>query len=183
MPGGRPAAPGRLRPVQALVNTINLDTGQDAIAEAEGLEFWMREFDLLPEDVHVLPSDVARAQEFREALRLMVRRNAEPGLDIAAAAATVSRVAAAGRLSVVFGADGTARLEPMDAGVDGGLAAVAAGVFEAMTDGSWARLRSCLRCHWAHYDRSRNLSARWCAMKYCGNRTKTRAYRRRRSAA
>ena len=67
--------------------------------------------------------------------------------------------------------------------MDGSLASVAAGAFEAMADGTWIRLRACLRCHWASYDRSRNLSSRWCSMRYCGNRTKTRAYRRRKGAA
>jgi predicted RNA-binding Zn ribbon-like protein len=179
----RPPAPGRLRLVQALVNTINLETGKDVIDTPSGLVAWLAEFDLLPVDAPVLESDVARARELREALRLLIRRNAEPDVDADGAAQTVSRVAAAGRLTVDFRADGTARLHPLDPGVDGSLAAVAAGAFEAMTDGTWTRLRACLRCHWASYDRSRNLSSRWCSMRYCGNRTKTRAYRRRRDAA
>jgi len=178
----RPPAPGRLRLVQALVNTINLDTGKDVIDTPAGLEAWLTEFELLPPGVAVLDSDVARARELREALRLLIRRNAEPDVDASAAAQTVSRVAASGRLTVEFESAGTARLRSLDPGVDGSLATVAAGAFEAMTDGTWTRLRACLRCHWASYDRSRNLSSRWCSMRYCGNRTKTRAYRRRRDA-
>jgi predicted RNA-binding Zn ribbon-like protein len=148
-----------------------------------GLVAWLDEFGLLPEEAPVLESDVARARELREALRLLIRRNGEPEIDADAAAQTVSRVAAAGRLTVEFAPDGTASLLPLDPGVDGSLAAVAAGAFEAITDGTWTRLRACRRCHWASYDRSRNLSSRWCSMRYCGNRTKTRAYRRRRDAA
>jgi predicted RNA-binding Zn ribbon-like protein len=179
----RPPAPGRLRLVQALVNSVNLETGKDVIDTPSGLVAWLDEFELLPDVAPVLDSDVARARELREALRLLIRRNAEPEIDTDAAAQTVSRVAAAGRLTVAFAPDGTASLEPLDPGVDGSLAAVAAGAFEAMTDGTWTRLRACLRCQWASYDRSRNLSSRWCSMRYCGNRTKTRAYRRRRDAA
>jgi len=179
----RPPAPGRLRLVQALVNSINLETGKDAIDTPAGLEAWLHEFELVPEGTPVLDSDVTRARELREALRLMVRRNAEPEIDAAAAALTVSRVAASGRLTVEFEPAGAARLVPLDPGVDGSLAAVAAGAFEAMANGTWVRLRACLRCHWASYDRSRNLSSRWCSMRYCGNRTKTRAYRRRKEAA
>jgi len=37
-------------------------------------------------------------------------------------------------------------------------------------------------CQWAFYDRSKNRSGRWCSMRTCGNRTKTRAYRTRRRA-
>jgi predicted RNA-binding Zn ribbon-like protein len=166
----RPPAPGRLRLVQALVNSINLETGKDVIDTPAGLEAWLAEFGLLPDEAPVLESDVARAGELREALRLLIRRNAEPDIDTEAAAQTVSRVAASGRLTVEFAPDSS-------------LAAVAAGAFEAMANGTWMRLRACLRCHWASYDRSRNLSSRWCSMRYCGNRTKTRAYRRRRDAA
>jgi predicted RNA-binding Zn ribbon-like protein len=179
----RPPAPGRLRLVQALVNTVNLESGKDVIDTPAGLAAWLDEFRLLPDEAPVLDSDVARARELREALRLLIRRNAEPEIDAGAAAQTVSRIAASGRLTLEFAADGTADLRPLDPGVDGSLAAVAAGAFEAMTNGTWARLRACMRCHWASYDRSRNLSSRWCSMRYCGNRTKTRAYRRRRNGA
>lgn len=165
------------------MNSVNLETGKDVIDTPSGLVAWLDEFGLLPAEAPVLDSDVARARELREALRLLIRRNGEPEIDTEAAAQTVSRVAAAGRLTVEFAPGGTASLEPLDPGVDGSLAAVAAGAFEAMNDGTWTRLRACLRCHWASYDRSRNLSSRWCSMRYCGNRTKTRAYRRRRDAA
>jgi len=69
-------------------------------------------------------------------------------------------------------------------GVDGALGAVVALVLTARADGSLARLKACRRdvCHWVFYDRSRNHSSHWCAMAVCGNRTKTRAYRRRRAA-
>jgi predicted RNA-binding Zn ribbon-like protein len=178
----RPPAPGRLRLVQALINTVNLDTGKDVIDTPAGLGAWLLEFELLPEETPVLESDVVRARELREALRILVRRNAEPDVDAAEAAQIVSRIAASGRLTVDFAPDGTARLHPLDPGVEGSLASVAGGAFEAMANGTWPRLRACLRCHWASYDRSRNVSSRWCSMRYCGNRTKTRAYRRRKDA-
>ena len=60
----------------------------------------------------MLDSDVTRARELREALRLMVRRNAEPEIDAEAAALTVSRMAASGRLTVEFEPAGAARLVP-----------------------------------------------------------------------
>src|SRR5436190_649410 len=41
LPDGRPPAPGRLRLVQALVNTINLETGKDAIDTPAGLDAWL----------------------------------------------------------------------------------------------------------------------------------------------
>jgi predicted RNA-binding Zn ribbon-like protein len=53
----------------------------------------------------------------------------------------------------------------------------------AMIDGSWVRLKACRNCRWSFYDRSPNRSGTWCSMQLCGNRKKTRAYRKRRSAA
>jgi CGNR zinc finger len=48
--------------------------------------------------------------------------------------------------------------------------------------GQWRRLKGCRQCGYAVFDRSKNRSAAWCAMSICGNRTKNRAYRRRRSS-
>ena len=47
-------------------------------------------------------------------------------------------------------------------------------------DGTWSRLKACPGegCAWAFYDRSRNGSRTWCSMAVCGNRVKTRRYRR-----
>jgi predicted RNA-binding Zn ribbon-like protein len=69
-------------------------------------------------------------------------------------------------------------------GVDGFLGRVLSAAYAAMLDGSWSRLKACRNhgCRWAFYDYSRNRSASWCSMQLCGNRTKTRTYRRRRGA-
>jgi hypothetical protein len=53
----------------------------------------------------------------------------------------------------------------------------------AMIDGSWGRLKACRNCRWSFYDKSPNRSGTWCSMQLCGNRRKTRAYRRRKTAA
>ncbi len=57
-------------------------------------------------------------------------------------------------------------------------------VFTAMTDGTWARLKTCRneRCQKAFYDTSKNRSGAWCSMAGCGSRFKARAYRHRRAA-
>jgi len=80
-------------------------------------------------------------------------------------------------LAAFFADEGVA--EP--AGLDGLLGRVAVVCLETMRDGTWARLKCCRNrdCRWAFYDYSKNRSATWCSMQICGNRTKTRAYRRR----
>ena len=55
--------------------------------------------------------------------------------------------------------------------------------FEAQLTGDWSRMKGCRQCGYAFFDRSKNRSAAWCAMSICGNRTKNRAYYRRRRAS
>jgi predicted RNA-binding Zn ribbon-like protein len=88
-------------------------------------------------------------------------------------AATEIRLGSDGAQFVIAGA------RDVDAAV-GALLAIAA---RAMIDGSWQRLKACpgRHCGWVFYDRSRNQSARWCAMKVCGDREKARAYYERRT--
>ena len=92
----------------------------------------------------------------------------------------LERAARRGELSVRF-RDGASLLEPCVDGPDGALAALLVPVAEAMSDGSWARVKACRAddCHWAFYDFSRNRSGTWCDMAVCGNREKVRAYRAR----
>jgi predicted RNA-binding Zn ribbon-like protein len=99
-----------------------------------------------------------------------------------AAVETVNRAAAGLRLRIAFDRDGDPGLRPDHEGVRGALAALLAGVAVARANGTWARLKACSAddCQWAFYDRSKNRSGRWCSMRTCGNRTKTRAYRTRR---
>jgi predicted RNA-binding Zn ribbon-like protein len=65
--------------------------------------------------------------------------------------------------------------------VDGAVATLLGILHEAQLTGQWPRLKGCRQCGYAFFDRSKNRSAAWCAMSICGNRTKNRAYRRRRS--
>ena len=71
---------------------------------------------------------------------------------------------------------------PSAHGVDGALGALLVIVSEAMTDGSWRRLKVCASdtCQWAFYDLSRARSGKWCSMQVCGNRAKQKAWRTRR---
>ncbi|HVI62122.1 MAG TPA: CGNR zinc finger domain-containing protein [Bradyrhizobium sp.] len=46
-----------------------------------------------------------------------------------------------------------------------------------------ARLKACAseQCHWIFFDRSKPANRHWCSSYVCGNRQKTRDYRRRRT--
>jgi predicted RNA-binding Zn ribbon-like protein len=85
-------------------------------------------------------------------------------------------------LQLRFSGVGRPGLAPMGGGVRGALSTLLARMAAAEAQGTWSRLKVCSSdtCQWAFYDRSKNRSGRWCSMRVCGNRTKTRAYRARR---
>jgi predicted RNA-binding Zn ribbon-like protein len=185
-PGGREAAPGSFALVQAFANTV-AEEGHfrwEAIGDLDSLRSWLTHRGLLADGARVGEADVARAKEVRKALRSLLAANNGRGADPAAIRA-LNLAAERARLTIRFGADGRATLEPGAGGVDGALGRVLAAVHAGMEEGTWGRLKSCANttCGWAFYDRSKNCSGRWCSMEVCGNRTKTRAYRRRRQGA
>jgi predicted RNA-binding Zn ribbon-like protein len=156
------AAPEPLRQVQLLVNSTNVESGEDWLPE------WLAE--------RGAGGELEPARELRDALRSLVLAN--NGFPLADEAVRVVNASAA-RLSLRLDRERRVEIEsrgdPLDAVV-----AVALG---AMLDGTWSRLKACRNCHWSFYDNSPNRSATWCSMQLCGNRTKTRAYRRRKSTS
>jgi predicted RNA-binding Zn ribbon-like protein len=156
------------------VNTLDRESGDDELGDAQGLGRWLRGRGLWsarPDD-----RDAAAARELREALRELMRANNGEDVDTAAAAATLDAAARRARISVGFDT-GSIRLVAPEGGV--GEVLVAAGT--AMADGSWPRLKACRSetCRWAFVDSARNRSRQWCSMSVCGNREKARTFRRR----
>jgi predicted RNA-binding Zn ribbon-like protein len=183
-PGGRPKAPGRLELLQRFVNTYNHDFPPvwDRIGSAEKARAWLREKGLVGPGDRVTAADAARLRELREAIRALAIAN--HGGRPAAGAAEVIRTAAHGaQLHVAVDEDGRTALEPARRGVDGAVATLLSILHEAQLAGDWSRVKACRQCEYAFFDRSKNRSAAWCAMSICGNRTKNRAYHRRRRAA
>lgn len=178
-PGGRAPAPGALREVQLFVNSVDTENVIEELDSPEALRDRLAARGLLDHDAEVGDADLARAIEVREAFReLLLGNNGEPVPD--EALRTLERATDRACLVVRLD-DGGGELVSSVGGVDGALGRLVAIAFTAMADGSWRRLKACRReiCKWAFYDRSRNGSSTWCSMSVCGNRTKTKAYRRR----
>jgi predicted RNA-binding Zn ribbon-like protein len=177
-PGGRPKAPGRLELLQRFVNSYNHDfpPDWDRIGTAAKAQAWLRDKGLA--STTVSEADAARLRELREALRALALAN-HGGEPDASATATIR--AAGAPLNVVIDDAGQTALEPTRRGVDGAVATLLGILHEAQLTGHWSRMKGCRQCGYLFYDRSKNRSATWCAMAICGNRTKNRAYYRRRS--
>lgn len=178
-PGNRTPAPEPLRLVQAFVNTVDIENGIEELMDAASLRRALVRIGALPRSASPLGEDeLEKALELREALRRLLLVNAGEEADPEALAA-LEHASTAARLSIRFERDGTPTLLPRAGGLDGAIGRLLAVIYASMADGSWARLKACPRdvCGWIFYDRSRNLSSRWCSMSVCGNRTKVRRYR------
>lgn len=158
-------APDGLALVEALVNTLDLESGADALDTAEGRAAF-----------GVGEAELADVRELRESLRAVCL--AHVGHPPHRAVTPLGELLAGAPLYVaVDERDGSATLTPADEGPL--LSRVAIAVAHALTAGTWLRLKACElpECHWAYFDRSPAGRRRWCSMSVCGARAKMRRYR------
>ncbi|MEU3982316.1 CGNR zinc finger domain-containing protein [Streptomyces sp. NPDC026672] len=143
----------------------------DELVSVEALTAWMETHGLVPAGQQLGPSDLAAAIALRGALREALT----PGADSAGAARALVR------FPLRLEPDGSGRLRIASADGVAGLDAIVETVAVSVAGGAWDRMKLCASedCRRAFYDTSRNGSGRWCRMEACGNRNKTRAYRRR----
>ncbi|MFF9771611.1 CGNR zinc finger domain-containing protein [Streptomyces sp. NPDC014636] len=161
----RSTAPGGLALVEALVNTLDIESGTDTLDTPEGRHH-----------LAITEAGLAEARELREALRaaLLAHAGHPPHRTVTPLGSLLAR---APLYVAVDDHDGSARLTAAD--TDPLLSRVAAAVAEALVAGTWTRLKACEAgtCHWAYYDRSPAGRGRWCSMQVCGARAKMRRYR------
>ena len=175
-------APEPLNRVQALVNTIDLESGLDRLADPADARPWLVSNDLLAPEAELAAGDLELVRRVREALRAMLVHNAggpAPGPD---AFKPLREVAAASSARAEFGADGTVLLVAAGDSLPARLIGLLLIIRDAQREGSWTRLKACANddCQWAFYDRSRNHGGTWCEMAACGNKLKNRDFRARR---
>lgn len=143
----------------------------DRLTSVEALSTWLQAHDLVAEGQQLRPSDLAAAVGLRAALRQALTDDTDDTKAMQALAGFPLRLApdASGQLRVTA-ASGVPGLDP-----------IVETVATSVAGGGWNRLKLCSApdCRWAFYDTSRNGGGRWCTMEACGNRNKTRAYRRR----
>lgn len=166
-----------------LINTLDVETGADALATGDGLAAFAHHYGLTGLGVtkRHLP-DVIRLREGLRAACLAHTGTPASG----AAPVELDALLRRAPLTLVLDEEGTATLAPAEGltGVPALTARVAAIVAAAGFDGTWRRLKVCEAhdCRWAYYDRSPAGRRRWCAMAVCGSRAKMRTYRARRTS-
>jgi predicted RNA-binding Zn ribbon-like protein len=167
-------APGRLEAVRAFLNTVDLEAAARGAA-VDDLGGWCTSSGLCPDAGEAALADL---RAFREALRDLVEANGGEG-DPGERWRAMEPYAARAGYGLRISPSGVPVLEPQGKGADAAIAAILAIVYDAVADGTWARLKACRKesCRWAFYDLSKNGSGAWCNMRVCGNRVK--AARRR----
>jgi predicted RNA-binding Zn ribbon-like protein len=173
------AAPAPLNVVQAFVNTVDLENKREWLATPNDLAQWFEEKGITASPRG--PSGLRRAHELRDAFRVLLIANRE-GEEPAEDALGVINKSARG-LRAAVGADLEISWTAADKRADSGLTELVEIAFASILDGTWPRLKACRNCRWAFFDYSRNRTARWCSMTLCGNRQKTRRYRKRRKGS
>lgn len=175
--GSKPA-PDELIYVQGFVNTLDVETGSDALAEPSGVAAWFSAHGSLPVGTRVSDVDRTRVVAVRDALRSLVREPEGARLSTSDRE-TLNEVSARSPLALKLSGAGEAVLEAPGSDLDSQLAELLVIVHRSQLTGTWDRLKICAAdsCQWAFYDSSRNRSGTWCSMEVCGNREKVRAHR------
>lgn len=169
-------APGRLDLLRRFVNTLELPDGADRLATPESASEWCRN-EGLPSVANQYDCDRLRA--FREALRdTLFANNGE--LDTKQAWSELEPFTRETSVAIAIEGDAPV-LRPVGSGVAATIGTLLAIVYDAVADGTWARLRACRKstCRFAYYDRSKNASRAWCSMTTCGNQEKANRRRQR----
>jgi predicted RNA-binding Zn ribbon-like protein len=139
---------------------------------------WLSAINLTSSRTRPSAADLEQAYELREAIWRLARAVLDGRRFAARDLRTLNSVATAPVRRPALTSDGAVTW--VDAGVRGALAEIARDAV-ALFGSDTSRLKECARpdCSLLFVDDSRAGRRRWCSMEACGNRAKTRAYRRR----
>jgi len=184
--------PEEVRLVNEFLNTLDLERfgehagkpedEREGLRSPERLKTWLVVRGLLGREEAVSEADRRLAVQLREALRSAASANSGPSRGSSNA---VGQNFGELPLVVRIGEGSRPELVSGKGGVKGALGTILADVVIAASRGSWTRIKICAAedCRWAYYDHSKSRTGRWCAMETCGNRHKTRRYRRKKRAS
>lgn len=174
-------APDPLRRVQAFINTVDMESGQDRLARVEDARPWLVDNGLLGADDTPGPDDLRLIAGVREGLRALVIHNSDGPAPDPTLLAPLRAVAESSAVRAVLDESGGVSLVAADDSVRARLLSLMLVVKDAQLDGTWTHMKACANddCLWAFYDRSRNHGGTWCDMSSCGNKLKNRDFRAR----
>jgi predicted RNA-binding Zn ribbon-like protein len=154
-------------------------TGGDEFATPSQMEAWMRTRQLLPSGKRIDEGDYRRALDLRGALRSFLELSPEDRLQNPDAARRMTLASRDFPLTLMVEDDGAVALQA--AAGSSALGRVVAQMYGLAKTDRLARLKTCAseQCRWIFFDRSKPANRHWCSSNLCGNRQKTRTYRRK----
>ena len=179
--------PGDVALLYDFVNSVDLrryveqgvahDPG-DELATPTQLQNWLQARGLLKRGLRVSRAEHRDALALRDALRIFL---AASPVERPTAAGPLEASAARFPFEVTASRDRVLDLRPVAGRATGGLGGVLAELVRLSDGGRLERVKICDsdECRWVFYDRSKPGNRRWCSSDRCGNREKTRTYRKR----
>jgi len=154
-------------------------TGGDEFETPGQMESWMRRRRLLPPGKRIDGHDYRRALELRAALRSFLQLSPEDRQQDSEIARKLTIVSKEFPLTLVVADNGSVTLQAAPG--SSALGSVLAEMYGLAKTDRLARLKTCAsdECRWVFFDRSKPANRHWCSSNLCGNRQKTRTYRRK----
>jgi predicted RNA-binding Zn ribbon-like protein len=182
------AVPPELALLYDFVNTLDrrryvengtAHVGGDEIETPRLLEAWMRERGLLRRGEHVDANGHRNALELRRTLRNFLLNPPEGRRKAMEAARQLTVASRRFPLILAVSHEGAVELVPVPG--SNALGSVLEQIIGLAATGRLSRLKTCAsdECRWIFFDRSKPANRHWCSSSICGNRQKTRAYRKR----
>jgi predicted RNA-binding Zn ribbon-like protein len=182
------AVPPELALLYDFVNTLDerryaeggvTHTGGDEIGTSRLLDAWMRKRGLLRRGEQVNAGDHRAALELRTTLRDFLLNPPEHRPQAKEAARRLTAASRRFPLMLSVSDKGAVGLVPVPG--SNALGSALAEMVGLAETGRLARLKTCVsdECRWIFFDRSKPANRHWCSSSTCGNRQKTRAYRKR----
>src|SRR5436305_7806717 len=128
--------------VRDFVNTLDLETGVDAIATPDELAGWLSDNGLVDDLVEPTKAEHADALALREAVRELLLDHNGGKCDTTAASATLEEAGRKAKLAVRF-VDGRPALAPECEDTRGAIGRIVAAVAELATTPEWPRRKAC----------------------------------------
>jgi predicted RNA-binding Zn ribbon-like protein len=150
----------------------------DELATPAQLKDWLRDRGLLENGAEVSRAEHRGALQLRDALRTFL---AAPPAERTFTVGSLAVSAARFPLEVAPSGDRVLDLRPVAGQATSGLGHVLVQLLRLSDRGTLERVKTCdsEECRWVFYDRTKPSNRRWCSSERCGNREKTRSYRRR----
>ncbi|GAB2525008.1 CGNR zinc finger domain-containing protein [Nocardiopsis aegyptia] len=180
--------PEAARRIERFTNTFDLESGRDDLADSDVLARWLVDNELVEPGTRVDAADHRACLDLRTGIREVLVATGEPDPHpLARADALLAELPVLVSLTSAVAGRPVLVPAPDLAPVRRACVRLALDWVDLVLTGRSVRLKRCAEhtCGWVFWDGSKNQSRRWCSMRVCGNRTKSRRHteRTRRAAA